>query len=182
MHIFQGNSSDGGNPDGGLTIDQAGNLYGTTSLGGESNLGTVFEISLQWLRKPSFTSLRAATTALPPLPASLWTPPAISMERLWKEEALQTPWYRLRNQHRRVWKPCSTRSRESADGGGSGSQCRADYGRRRQIYTAPLILAALVSDPATCGVVFELAHGRVRRQFFIPSTRGHWAPPPVEHF
>jgi uncharacterized repeat protein (TIGR03803 family) len=45
MHIFQGNSSDGGNPEGGLIIDPAGNLYGTTFMGGASNLGTVFEIS-----------------------------------------------------------------------------------------------------------------------------------------
>jgi uncharacterized repeat protein (TIGR03803 family) len=45
MHIFQGSSSDGGNPRGGVIIDQAGNLYGTTFMGGASNLGTVFEIS-----------------------------------------------------------------------------------------------------------------------------------------
>jgi uncharacterized repeat protein (TIGR03803 family) len=36
---------DGAVPLAGLTFDQTGNLYGTTSLGGANQLGTVFEIS-----------------------------------------------------------------------------------------------------------------------------------------
>ena len=39
------NSSDGTNPFGGLYIDSAGNLFGTTELGGTSNDGSVFEIT-----------------------------------------------------------------------------------------------------------------------------------------
>jgi uncharacterized repeat protein (TIGR03803 family) len=38
------NGSDGLEPDGGLMTDSAGNLFGTTSLGGANNDGTVFEI------------------------------------------------------------------------------------------------------------------------------------------
>ena len=38
------NGSNGANPLGGLTLDGAGNLYGTTQTGGTSNDGTVFEI------------------------------------------------------------------------------------------------------------------------------------------
>jgi uncharacterized repeat protein (TIGR03803 family) len=37
--------SDGGNPLAGLTFDQVGNLYGTTSTGGSTGAGTVFEIT-----------------------------------------------------------------------------------------------------------------------------------------
>jgi uncharacterized repeat protein (TIGR03803 family) len=44
LHYFQ-SGQDGANPGAGVTIDQAGNLYGTTSAGGEGNNGTVFELS-----------------------------------------------------------------------------------------------------------------------------------------
>jgi uncharacterized repeat protein (TIGR03803 family) len=37
--------TDGSHPLGGLVLDSAGNLYGTTNSGGSSNAGTVFEIS-----------------------------------------------------------------------------------------------------------------------------------------
>jgi uncharacterized repeat protein (TIGR03803 family) len=40
------NQSNGSYPSGGLVADAAGNLYGTTSQGGTSNLGTVFEVAL----------------------------------------------------------------------------------------------------------------------------------------
>jgi uncharacterized repeat protein (TIGR03803 family) len=39
------NSGDGGYPQGGLIIDSKGNLYGTTSGGGTSQSGTVFQLS-----------------------------------------------------------------------------------------------------------------------------------------
>jgi len=55
LHIFKGNTSeDGASPYGGLVIDAAGNLYGTTGYGGTGNCvvlgtlmgcGTVFEMS-----------------------------------------------------------------------------------------------------------------------------------------
>ena len=44
LHAFQGNT-DGVFPIGGLIMDSAGNLYGTTSNGGQSNAGTVFKIT-----------------------------------------------------------------------------------------------------------------------------------------
>lgn len=43
LHTFTG-GSDGAYPYAGLTLDSAGNLYGTTELGGASNLGTVFKL------------------------------------------------------------------------------------------------------------------------------------------
>jgi uncharacterized repeat protein (TIGR03803 family) len=45
LHTFQGYPSDGGVPLGNLTFDTAGNLYGTTLLGGANQAGTVFKLS-----------------------------------------------------------------------------------------------------------------------------------------
>jgi len=45
LHNFAGGSSDGGNPYGGLIQDSAGNLYGTTSNGGSTGNGVVFEVA-----------------------------------------------------------------------------------------------------------------------------------------
>jgi uncharacterized repeat protein (TIGR03803 family) len=45
VHAFANNSTDGGEPRGGLIMDSAGNLYGTTFHGGASGYGTVFEIT-----------------------------------------------------------------------------------------------------------------------------------------
>jgi uncharacterized repeat protein (TIGR03803 family) len=45
LHDF-GSSLDGANPQGPLVFDSHGNLFGTTVLGGDSNEGTVFELSL----------------------------------------------------------------------------------------------------------------------------------------
>jgi uncharacterized repeat protein (TIGR03803 family) len=44
LHNFAGGTSDGANPYAGVIMDTAGNLYGTTSAGGASNLGTVYEL------------------------------------------------------------------------------------------------------------------------------------------
>jgi uncharacterized repeat protein (TIGR03803 family) len=46
LHSFQNTHQDGGYPDGGVVLDAAGNLYGTTELGGVHSSGTVFEMSL----------------------------------------------------------------------------------------------------------------------------------------
>ena len=43
LHVFSG-GTDGGSPVAGLTIDTAGNLYGTTTAGGSSGNGTVFKL------------------------------------------------------------------------------------------------------------------------------------------
>jgi uncharacterized repeat protein (TIGR03803 family) len=45
LHTFQGYPSDGGVPLANLTFDGAGNLYGTTLLGGANQAGTVFKLS-----------------------------------------------------------------------------------------------------------------------------------------
>ncbi|MEI9932710.1 MAG: choice-of-anchor tandem repeat GloVer-containing protein [Rhizomicrobium sp.] len=39
------NCADGANPEGPLIVDEAGNLYGTTDLGGKRNLGTIFKLT-----------------------------------------------------------------------------------------------------------------------------------------
>ena len=44
IHSFKGGRSDGNFPIAGLVRDQAGNLYGTTTLGGAANYGTVFKV------------------------------------------------------------------------------------------------------------------------------------------
>jgi uncharacterized repeat protein (TIGR03803 family) len=61
IHSFQTNGADGVEPYAGLTLDAAGNLYGTTKYGGihstcsGSGCGTVFELSLNakgnWVKK-----------------------------------------------------------------------------------------------------------------------------------
>ncbi len=45
LHRFEGGPTDGSYPSGGLTIDSAGNLYGTTAEGGAGGNGTVFKVS-----------------------------------------------------------------------------------------------------------------------------------------
>jgi uncharacterized repeat protein (TIGR03803 family) len=44
LHDFAGAPSDGASPYGDLIVDRAGNLYGTTALGGANDAGTVFMI------------------------------------------------------------------------------------------------------------------------------------------
>jgi len=44
LHSFTGPPNDGRNPITGLTLDSAGNLYGTTGIGGTANWGTVFVV------------------------------------------------------------------------------------------------------------------------------------------
>ncbi len=43
LHVFTG-GADGGNPFAGVTVDQSGNLYGTTATGGVFGGGTVFKL------------------------------------------------------------------------------------------------------------------------------------------
>jgi uncharacterized repeat protein (TIGR03803 family) len=45
LHAFGGSTADGGGPVGSLVRDSAGNLYGTTRIGGTYQSGTVFRIS-----------------------------------------------------------------------------------------------------------------------------------------
>jgi uncharacterized repeat protein (TIGR03803 family) len=45
LHSFAGSPSDGAYPYAGLIADSAGNLYGTTTVGGASNLGVVFKLA-----------------------------------------------------------------------------------------------------------------------------------------
>ncbi len=44
LHNF-GNGTDGGLPLSGMIFDAAGNLYGTTAIGGAYNQGTVYEVT-----------------------------------------------------------------------------------------------------------------------------------------
>jgi uncharacterized repeat protein (TIGR03803 family) len=45
LHNFPASATDGYDPDGGLTLDQKGNVYGTTSQGGSKGNGTVFQLT-----------------------------------------------------------------------------------------------------------------------------------------
>jgi uncharacterized repeat protein (TIGR03803 family) len=45
LHSFASNGSDGYSPGSGLTLDAAGNLYGTTIFGGTNVFGTVYKLS-----------------------------------------------------------------------------------------------------------------------------------------
>jgi uncharacterized repeat protein (TIGR03803 family) len=45
LHTFQGGAADGNAPYAGLVLDGSGNLYGTTLLGGTSDIGTVFKLT-----------------------------------------------------------------------------------------------------------------------------------------
>jgi uncharacterized repeat protein (TIGR03803 family) len=45
LHSFPGGANDGAAPDADLITDSSGNLYGTTSVGGPSNLGTIFKLN-----------------------------------------------------------------------------------------------------------------------------------------
>jgi len=45
LHHFDGSAGDGYRPEGGLVMDQAGNLYGTTRLGGRANIGAIFKMN-----------------------------------------------------------------------------------------------------------------------------------------
>ena len=56
LHNFTG-GSDGGIPSAGLTMDKAGNFYGTTATGGDYHCGTVFKLSRKtggWLFQPLY--------------------------------------------------------------------------------------------------------------------------------
>src|SRR5947208_2619165 len=55
LHSFSGFPNDGGNPIAGLIQGSDGNFYGTTALGGEHSLGTVFRIT----PAGSFTTLHS---------------------------------------------------------------------------------------------------------------------------
>jgi uncharacterized repeat protein (TIGR03803 family) len=46
LHVFGSRQYDGEGPLGGLVLDPAGNLFGTTQLGGTYDAGTVFELAL----------------------------------------------------------------------------------------------------------------------------------------
>lgn len=57
LHNFAGAPYDGASPSASLTLDAAGNLYGTTAAGGASNAGTVFKLD----RRGTLTVLHSFT-------------------------------------------------------------------------------------------------------------------------
>jgi uncharacterized repeat protein (TIGR03803 family) len=73
IHRF-GNGGDGAQPIGGLVADVAGNLYGTTSEGGTTNNGTVFELTRSgqsWTETTLYNFAGGTDGANPPAGVSL---------------------------------------------------------------------------------------------------------------
>ena len=84
LHSFSNNSIDGCTPLAGLVIDAAGNLYGTTQMGGHHGTGHCLQTTPDRLdrgAKRSCTS--SATTSMASIlkPSSLWILPATFMAR-----------------------------------------------------------------------------------------------------
>jgi uncharacterized repeat protein (TIGR03803 family) len=59
------NFSNGSGPNGGLIRDAAGNLYGTTQLGGKSNRGVVFKLNAKGQQKILYTFTGASDGGIP---------------------------------------------------------------------------------------------------------------------
>jgi uncharacterized repeat protein (TIGR03803 family) len=58
LHSFKGGKSDGAFPSAGLAVDSKGNVYGTTTLGGSSDHGTVFKVTATATVIYSFTGTK----------------------------------------------------------------------------------------------------------------------------
>jgi uncharacterized repeat protein (TIGR03803 family) len=71
LYSFAG-GNDGAAPYAGVTFDAAGNLYGTTTLGGAHSLGTVYSLTIRSRvgRRRSYTVSAAVTSALLPMAES----------------------------------------------------------------------------------------------------------------
>ncbi len=71
LYSFAGGAADGADPQAGLTMDGSGNLYGTTSAGGASGNGTVFELVApntahgKWIEKILYSFGKGADGAAP---------------------------------------------------------------------------------------------------------------------
>ena len=76
LHSFTG-GSDGGNSWAGLTIDRAGNLYGTASSGGTHQGGTVFKLTRAgtgWTFNPLYSFAGGSNDGLGPIARVLFSP------------------------------------------------------------------------------------------------------------
>ena len=89
LHGFTGSGGDGADPEAGLIMDKAGNLYGTTAFGGSSDNGTVFKLTVPTptpsptptptrtptpLPSPTPTPMPPTPTPIPPTPTPIPTP------------------------------------------------------------------------------------------------------------
>ena len=72
LYTFKG-GADGSNPNGGVILDSAGNLYGTAYQGGAANQGVVFEVNAAGTYKVlyNFCSLTNCTDGVHPLTGRL---------------------------------------------------------------------------------------------------------------
>ena len=91
LHSFTGGVG-GATPQAGLVLDSAGNLYGTTTTGGASNLGTVFKLDTTD-KETVLHSFAGGADGATPNAGWFWTRPAHSAAQL-ALAALQ------------AWEPC----------------------------------------------------------------------------
>ena len=88
---FTGNN--GSNPSGGVVLDSAGNLYGTTPSGGSSGYGTVFEIAAGSHTITTLANFDYSVAARIRPAASFWIAPATSTARHRAAAAVATARY-----------------------------------------------------------------------------------------
>jgi len=90
LYSFQG-TSDGSTPVAPLFLGADGNLYGTASLGGESDSGTVFKVVLSTTPAPKFTSIVSG----PALTVSWSTMPGQMYQLQFATDLTQNAWFNL---------------------------------------------------------------------------------------
>ncbi len=155
LHVFEGAPTDGSNADAALAIDSAGNLYGTTSLGGANSLGVLFEVSPSGAE----TILHNFTGGVDgAYPAS--TPVLDGSGNLYGT-ALN---YARINPNGAVWKYNSASGFSALTGFGSSERGRYPVGRLNVDPNTGALFGATYrggtgSCPNGCGVLFELLPG-----------------------
>ena len=95
LYAFKNNGTDGENPWGGVVLDSAGNLYGTTQNGGTSGYGTVFELSPPQAGKTAYTEkVLCRSSTWPMVKRPIAAGPGQRRQPLWQYSAGRIVWIR----------------------------------------------------------------------------------------